>query len=155
MPFTQSSDASIRIHAVFVLCHLSMLLPSQQTDLLYLHSQDIANLLGAFEYASTAGDHKASLPNSTRIMTVSEWQKCWWICKWTRRIAQWCWRGMSFQHWQVCLQLKELKNEFQDAGYFGAFFMTLPSSSKFTPAICLLPRCFRHWEMTLTKMCAK
>ena len=72
MPFTQSSDASIRIHAVFVLCHLSMLLPSQQTDLLYLHSQDIASLLGAFEYASTAGDHKASLPNSTRIMTVSE-----------------------------------------------------------------------------------
>ena len=72
MPFTQSSDASIRIHAVFVLCHLSMLLPSQQTDLLHLHSQDIASLLGAFEYASTAGDHKASLPNSARIMTVSE-----------------------------------------------------------------------------------
>lgn len=72
MPFTQSSDASIRIHAVFVLCHLSMLLTSQQTDLLHLRSEDMGSLLGTFEYASTAGDHKACLPNSTRVMTVSE-----------------------------------------------------------------------------------
>ena len=72
MPFTQSSNASIRIHAVFVLCHLSMLLTSQQTDLLHLRSEDMGSLLGAFEYASTAGDHKVCLPNSTRVMTVSE-----------------------------------------------------------------------------------
>ena len=49
-----------------------MLLPSQQTELLHLHSQDMDSLLGAFEYASTAGDHKACLPNSARVMTVSE-----------------------------------------------------------------------------------
>ena len=49
-----------------------MLFTSQHTDLVQLCREDIDRLLSAFEYASTAGDHKACLPDSTRVMTVSE-----------------------------------------------------------------------------------
>lgn len=72
IPFTQSSEYSIRIHAVFVLSHLSPLFASQHIDLVQLCPEDMYRLLSALEYASTAGGHKACLPGSARIMSVPE-----------------------------------------------------------------------------------
>ena len=72
VPFTQSSQFAIRIHAVFVLCHLSTLFASQHTHLVQLSHGDIDKLLSAFEYASTTGDHKVCFPDPGREMTISE-----------------------------------------------------------------------------------
>ena len=72
MPFTRSSEISIRTHAIFILSHLVTLLSSQPANLIHPCPHIMNSLLMTFEHASTANNHSACLSGTTRVMTASE-----------------------------------------------------------------------------------